>query len=141
MIRTVKNINDEDVDIRFCDCCGEEIDELIHHYWGDERGDFCCLECFVKDNKDWEDTLTVENANRVGADNLQKIMINDFLYTVFTNEQIEDILYKEFKMLPETKQKELIRKYAEEDENSWLVTLDEYNDKSAKIILECEVLG
>ena len=139
MIKRVECINGEMTDLRFCDSCDEEIPEN-HAWWGDESGDFCCLECYLKQNEEkLNETLTAQNAYLVGGYNPQKITVNELWAAVFTEGEIDDILYQHFLNLPKDKQTELIRKYAEEEPYYWLKILAESKDETAKKILEAKV--
>lgn len=127
------------VKVLVCDKCGDPINDFI--YYSTKDGDFC-EDCFFKDNQDYTDTLTVENAMKLGDEYPEKVLINQFLASVYSAEQISDILLKDFSSLPGSKQTDLIRSYAEDEEGAadWCrVMAHDYHDPAAERITEWEV--
>ena len=94
--------------LMICSECGKEIDE-----WDDENHYHLCEDCWLKD-QDFEKTLTLENAFKYAGNDTAKFEVNEFLSWVYDSEDVENILLRDFKAMPEEKQKDYIRRYAME---------------------------
>lgn len=85
--------------VKPCKICGEPIDE-------DGLG--VCEDCIANH-------ITFENAYALGAEWSENVRINQFLSTVFNQEQINSILRTVFKLLPKDEQKKHIENYCYDD--------------------------
>lgn len=70
--------------------------------------EFMCTNCV-------EDNSTFENAKGMGAEVEDKVRINGLWSFAFTSCEINEILEKAFKEMPEELQKKYIKEYCEED--------------------------
>jgi hypothetical protein len=115
------NDMDSDNDEYSCRECGAGLDDLdLRRYHG------LCPDCFIESDE-FTDTLTLDNAMKIsdGAD--ATIDLNHFLSFAYSKEEIEEILLQDFKKLPEDKQREIIKKYATEDDltpDEWMESLE-----------------
>lgn len=82
-----------------CKMCGEPIEE--------EDWDVC-IDCVSKH-------MTFKNAYAIGKMWGENVRINQFLLSVFDQEQINHILCAVFKLLPDDEQKEHIYNFCEDD--------------------------
>ena len=95
------------VPARLCPICGTE-------YIPDDED--LCDKCF-------ENACTFENCEDMGAEATEHIDLNGFLFSVFSESEIEEILRKEFKSMPLSQQQYYIQRYCAEDTyylESWL---------------------
>ena len=90
----------------YCKICGKELVDDVLEYG------MICNECFEKN-------CTEEVALEVGRyinyyEGEEKISINDFLLSVYTDDEIEEILLNDFNKLPENKKSEYVLQYLKE---------------------------
>ena len=67
---------------------------------------------------------TFQNAEEIGSIYEEKVLINDFYAHCFSKDEINEMLYLQFKSKPEDEQKKLINSYIEKDMTffvGWLV--------------------
>ena len=74
------------------------------------------------DEDDWdlcesciEKHKTFENAEVIGSNYKDEVLVNEFYSHCFSPKEIDEILYLQFKSKPEEEQKKLINSYIEED--------------------------
>ena len=126
------------IKVLVCDSCGDPINDFI--YYSTPDGDFC-EECFFENNEDYTATLTLDNVLKLGDESPEVLNVNQFLSSVYSEEEIRDILISDFEKMPESKKREYIQAYAEEEEGpaDWVRRMAEYGDDTAKEIVDCEV--
>ena len=97
-----------------------------------------CDECYIKEDEDLcevclEEQCTLENCIDMCKQVKEEIEISEFLASVFTPQEIEECLLKEFKDMPEHMQKQYIQKYCESDTYRLVETLEERARKNADL--------
>ena len=126
------------VHVRICDKCKDPLNDFV--YYANDKGEFC-EDCFFEDNDDYNETLTLENVQKVGEESPEEVQINQFLVSVYSDEDINEILLKDFKKMPVSMQNDYIRRYIEDIDcpADWAARMAQLGDEAAKRIVESEV--
>ncbi len=76
----------------YCDECGEEIDDedLVERNGGDYHRD-----CWY-DKLGYQETLTLENAEKWGEKNTKEVELNGYYAAYFDESEIEELLKREY---------------------------------------------
>lgn len=114
-----------------CDKCEIELDDV---YYSTPDGDFC-EDCFFANSEEYANTLTLQNALKVGGET--SVYIKQFYSWLFSANEIEAILQLKFRSLySEAEQNEILEEYRAEDRDAWIDELAEQDEENALKIKE-----
>lgn len=119
----VKEINDYGYPIRVwcCDECGEPINDDIK-----ESGECCYHKKCWLDKMGYNESLTLENAEKYGEKMKRTVELNGFYAGMFSEAEIDEILKKEYlNGTSEEERKTDITDLAEWDEEAWLCAIND----------------
>lgn len=113
-----RNCGRKHLEILRCDECGEVITDFDDYK--EECGDHFHLDCWYNRNG-YDESLTLENAKLYGDSHTEEIEINSFLFTQFSREDIEEILWREYKNgRGEEHYKDDVELLASQDKDEWV---------------------
>ncbi|MBO4733960.1 MAG: hypothetical protein J5662_05720 [Clostridia bacterium] len=113
-----------------CDKCEIELDDV---YYSTPDGDFC-EDCFFANSEEYANTLTLQNALKVADET--SVYIPHFLYWLYSANEIEAILLRDFRELPKEEQRDILKEYAETDRDAWIDELADKDEENALMIKE-----
>lgn len=104
-------------EVMYCDRCGQEISDFedVKHLDGGDYHFDCWLE-----EVGYGESLTLENAEKYGEKHTKEVELNGFYGSIFTADEIEEILKREFLGLPKDQQTACIEDTADWDKEEWL---------------------
>lgn len=124
----------------YCDICNEE----IYDDYFTEDGRDICKECYIDHSDDVKELLTLDNAMIYGAEGKEPVKLNHFLYMMYDEDEIEELLLRDLRQLSEAEQKAKVAKYISEGSGGdwweFIECLDARGNKDARAIIESEVI-
>lgn len=105
-------------EVHKCETCGCYLEDTDNHYSEDGINEYCD-DCWY-DAIEYGESLTVDNMKDYGSNYADSININGFLKSMYSEDEIETLLWNDFCAMPKEKQTECINEWVKEDEDSWI---------------------